>query len=286
MLANATIGTFMLGKDQQVRRLGFGTIHLTTGRGFGPPRFGAKALVTEAVRLGVNFIDTADSYGPEHAENLIREVLHPYHDVVIATKGGFKHPAEDVWQPDGRPAHLRTVLEGSLKRLQVDRIDLYQLHVPDPDVPYVESIGALRDLQAEGKIRHIGVSNVTLDHLKEACQEVEVASVQNPYNVAYRENEEVLKFCEDQRIAFIPWMPLGEGPTAISGYAPVDLITAIKRIASKHNITVAQVLLAALLQRCEVMIPIPGTGSLDHLRENVKAASLRLDTNDLTQLWS
>jgi pyridoxine 4-dehydrogenase len=286
MLADATIGTFMLGKNLQVRRLGFGTIYLTTGRGFGPPRFGARVLLTEAVRLGVNFIDTADSYGPEHAENLIREALHPYHDVVIATKGGFKHPSEDVWQPDGRPAHLRTALEGSLKRLQVDRIDLYQLHVPDPNVPYGESIGALRDLQAEGKIRHIGVSNVTLDQLKEACQEVEVVSVQNPYNVAYRENEEVLKFCEDQSIAFIPWMPLGEGPTAISGYAPVDHMRVVKRIANKHNVTVAQVLLAALLQRSQVMIPIPGTGSLDHLQENIEAASLQLDANDLTQLWS
>jgi pyridoxine 4-dehydrogenase len=286
MLADAPIDTFMLGKNLQVRRLGLGTIHLTTGRGFGLPQFGAKALLTEAVRLGVNFIDTADSYGPEHAENLIRETLHLYHDVVIATKCGFKHPSEDVWKPDGRPAHIRTALEGSLKRLQVDRIDLYQLHVPDPDVPYVESIGALRNLQTEGKIRHIGVSNVTLDQLKEACQEVEVVSVQNPYNVAYRENEEVLKFCEDQSIAFIPWMPLGEGPTAISGDAPVDLMRAVKKIANKHNVTVAQVLLAALLQRSEVIIPIPGTGSLDHLRENVEAASLQLDTNDLTQLWS
>jgi pyridoxine 4-dehydrogenase len=250
VLPDVTVGAFTLGKDLQVRRLGFGTIHLTNGRGFGTPRFGASVLLTEAVRLGVNFIDTADSYGPEYAENLTREALHPYRDVVTATKGGFKHPSEDVWQSDGRLAHLRTALEGSLKRLQVDRIDLYQLHVPDPDVPYVESIGALRDLQTEGKIRHIGVSNVTLGHPKEACQRVEVVSVQNPYNIAYREDEELLKFCEDQSIAFIPWMPLGEGPTELSRYgAPVNLIAAVKRIASKHNVTVAQVLLAALLQR-------------------------------------
>jgi len=286
MSTNMTPGTFTLEKDLWVRRLGFGTIHLTTGRGFGPPRFGAKALLVEAVRLGVNLIDTADSYGPEHAENLIRQVLHPYHDMVIATKGGFRHPSKDVWEEDGRPAHLRVALDGSLKRLQVDRIDLYQLHVPDPKVPYVESIGALRDLQAEGKIRHIGVSNVTLDELKIARREVEVVSVQNPYNVAYREDEEVLKFCEDQRIAFIPWMPLGEGPTRVSGYTPVGLMTTVKRIANKHNVTVVQVLLIALLQRSQVMIPIPGTGSLEHLRENVKALSLQLDTNDLTQLWS
>jgi aryl-alcohol dehydrogenase-like predicted oxidoreductase len=278
MLTDETAGTVRLGGDLEVRRLGFGTLYITTGRGFGAPSSGAKDLLEEAVALGVNFIDTADSYGPGHAENAICETLHPYRGLVIATKGGFTRPSKHSWTPDGRPEYLRSALEGSLKRLRVDRIDLYQHHTPDHRVPYAESVGTLRDLQKEGKIRHVGVSNVDLDQLKEARREVEVASVQNPFNIADRRDEDVLDFCEENGIAFIPWRPLSDG--RLPGRS-----SPVRQVADKHGVTLAQVMLAVLLQRSSVMLPIPGTGSVDHLRENIAAAALRLDKDDLALLW-
>ena len=269
--------TFKLGGDLEIRRLGFGTLFVTTGRAFGPPRPGAVVLVKEAVRLGVNFVDTADSYGPGHSEDVVREALHPYDGLVIATKGGFLHDTEPSWVPDGRPEHLREALEGSLKRLRVDRIDLYQLHTPDSRVPFAESIGAFKAFQREGKIRHIGVSNVNLAQLQEACREVEVVSVQNLYNVTSRTDDDVLEYCEEKRIAFIPWRPLA------NGNLPRD--KAYRRVAGKHGATVAQVMLAALLRRSNVILPIPGTSSIKHLRDNVAAADLPLDPEDMALLW-
>ena len=269
--------TFKLGGDLEIRRLGFGTLFVTTGRAFGPPHPGAVELVKEAVRLGVNFIDTADSYGPGHSEDVVREALHPYDGLVIATKGGFLHDTEPSWVPDGRPEHLREALEGSLKRLRVDRIDLYQFHTPDSRVPFAESIGAFKEFQREGKIRHIGVSNVNLAQLQEACREVEVVSVQNLYNVTSRTDDDVLEYCEEKRIAFIPWRPLG------SGNLPRD--KAYRQVAGKHGATVAQVMLAALLRRSNIILPIPGTSSIKHLRENVAAADLPLDPEDMALLW-
>ena len=278
MTTEAYVETFNLGGDLEIRRMGFGTLFITAGRGFGPPRAGAGELLKEAVRLGVNFIDTADSYGPEHAENAVREALHPYRGLVITTKGGFRHPTESTWTPDGRPEHLRYALEGSLKRLQVDRIDLYQFHTPDSRVPFSESIGALRDFQQEGKIRHIGVSNVNLDQLTEACREVNVVSVQNLFNVTSRDGHDVQEFCEKKGIAYIPWRPLA------NGQLPLD-DDGMREVAGKHGATVAQVMLAGLLHRSKVILPIPGTGSIDHLRENVAAERLRLDKDDLARLW-
>ena len=272
------VETFNLGGDLKIRRMGFGTLFVTTGRGFGPPLPGAGELLNEAVRPGVNFIDTADSYGPEHAENAVREALHPYRGLVIATKGGFRHPTEGAWTPDGRPEHLRNALEGSLKRLQVDRIDLYQFHTPDSRVPFSESIGALRDFQQEGKIRYIGVSNVNLDQLTEARREVSVVSVQNLFNVTSRDGHDVLEFCEEKGIAYIPWRPLADGRLPLND-------AGMRQVAGKHGATVAQVMLAGLLHRSKVILPIPGTGSIDHLRENVAAERLRLDKDDLSRLW-
>ncbi len=279
MLTDDTAGTLKLGGDLLVRRMGFGTLFITTGRGFGPPSAGARQMLQEAVNLGVNFIDTADSYGPEHAEKAVCDALHPYRGLVIATKGGYTRPSKHSWKPDGRPEHLRSALEGSLKRLRVDRIDLYQHHTPDPRVPYGESVGVLGDLQKEGKIRHIGVSNVDLDQLQEARREVEVVSVQNPFNITDRRDEDVLNICEENGIAFIPWRPLSDG--RMPGRS-----SPVRRVADKHGVTLAQVMLAALLQRSNVMLPIPGTGSVEHLRENVAAAALRLDEDDMTLLWS
>ena len=262
----------------EVPRIGFGTLYLTAGRGFGPPRPEAASVLQEAARLGVRLFDTADSYGPESAEQAVHRALHPYGGLIVTTKGGFRHERPGAWLSDARPERLRSVLEGSLRRLGLETIELYQLHCPDRLVPYADSVGALAALQAEGKIRHIGVSNVDSRQLEIARMEARIVSVQNPYNVRHRWSNEVLDHCERDGIVFIPWMPLGDG--GISWDDPV-----LRRLADKHAARPAQIALAALLHRSPVMLPIPGTGAIGHLRENVAAGALSLDADDLTLLW-
>jgi aryl-alcohol dehydrogenase-like predicted oxidoreductase len=272
-------GTFQLG-DLTVNRLGFGAMRITGPGVWGPPadRETAKAVLIRAVALGVNLIDTADSYGPEVSEELIAEALYPYpHDLVIATKGGYLRHGPNQWQPDGRPIHLRAALEGSLLRLKRDYIDVYQLHTPDPQTPFAESVGVLAEMQAEGKIRHIGLSNVSVAQLKQAQAIVKVVSVQNRYNLADRASEDVLDACAEQGLGFIPWYPLATGNLARPG-------SQLDQIASRHNVAPGQVALAWLLWRSPVMLPIPGTGSIAHLEENVAAAALKLDEAELAAL--
>ncbi len=274
--------TFALGGDLPVQRLGFGALRLTGPGGWGPPRDseGAKALLRRVVDLGVNLIDTADSYGPGANEELIAEALHPYPDgLVIASKGGLRRtgPSTEMWPADCRPESLRAACEGSLARLRVDRIDLYQLHTVDPAVPLEESLGALADLQREGKIRHIGVSSVTLDELSRAREVVRVVSVQNRYSLADRACDDVLAACEKAGIAFLPWQPLALGALAGAG-------GALAAVASAHGATPAQVALVWLLQRSPVVLPIPGTASAEHLEENVDATRLTLRSAELTAL--
>ena len=273
-------GTITLGGDLEVNRLGFGAMRITGDGIWGPPadRNGAIAVVRRAVELGVNLIDTADSYGPEVSEQLIAKALGENREgVVVATKGGFTRPGPGRWEPDGRPEHLREACEGSLRRLGVERIDVYQLHVPDSKVPYADSVGELARLQEEGKIRHIGVSNVNLEQLETALQIVEVVSVQNRYSLTDRAAEDVLRDCERRGIAFIPWFPLGAGSITEPG-GPLDAV------AERLGATRAQVALAWLLARSPLMLPIPGTKSLDHLVENVAAAQLELGDADLQAL--
>jgi aryl-alcohol dehydrogenase-like predicted oxidoreductase len=274
--------TLTLGGDLTVRRLAFGALHTTGPGGWGDPadRESAKALLRRAVALGVNFIDTADSYGPGTSERLIADALHPYPDeLVIATKGGLVRagPSTDLWPEDGRPEHLKAACEGSLRRLRLDRIDLYQLHRPDPNVPLEESLGALTELQAEGKIRHIGVSNVSIEELERAQAVVGVVSVQNRYNLVDRTSEGVLEACSAQQLAFIAWHPLEVGALGQPG-------GTLARIASRLRVRASQVALAWLLQRSPVMLPIPGTSSIEHLEENLAAATLRLTDAELATL--
>ena len=227
--------------------------------------------------LGVDFIDTADSYGPEVSETLIAEALHPYPaGLVIATKGGLIRPAPQAWDPDGRPEHLRRALEGSLKRLRLDCIDLYQLHAPDPAVPYAESIGALADLQRAGKIRHIGISNVSVAQLEEARRSVPIVSVQNEYNLGERSSSSVLAACERLGIPFIPWYPLDAGRSLKSA--------KLKELAQTRGVSAAQLALAWLMSRSPVILMIPGTGSVAHLEENVAAAGIKLTAAELATL--
>ena len=265
----AAAGTIDVGGDLTVNRLGFGAMRIT-GRGvWGDPPDHDKAIATlrRAVELGVNFIDTADSYGPEVSENLIAEALSPYpDDLVIATKGGFARSGPDRWQPDGRPEHLRSVCEGSLGRLRLEQIPLYQLHRPDPRVPYAESVGTLAELQKEGKIRHIGVSNVSEEQLREAQRVVPIVSVQNRYNVTDRSSQQVLDVCEQESLVFLPWAPIQEAGRN------VGVLTAARRLGA----TEYQVVLAWLLASSPAMLPIPGTGSPDHVAENIAAAALEL----------
>jgi pyridoxine 4-dehydrogenase len=269
--------TFTIGGDLEVRRLGFGAMRIT-GKGiWGPPDdpAEARALLRRTVELGLNLIDTADSYGPEVSENLIAEALHPYPDgLVIATKGGLRRTGPGRWPRDARPERLKECCEGSLRRLRLERIDLYQLHSPDPAVPLEDSLGALKELQDEGKIRHIGISNVSLDELERARELVDVVTVQNRYNLAHRHAEEVLDACEDADIGFIPWYPLATGDLARPG-------GALDEVANAHHATPGQVALAWLLARSPVMLPIPGTASVEHLEENVAAAELQLSDADL-----
>ncbi|HZT02544.1 MAG TPA: aldo/keto reductase [Steroidobacteraceae bacterium] len=277
-------GRLVLGTDLEVNRLGFGAMRIT-GRGvWGDPPDIASAvrLLQRAVRLGVTFIDTADSYGPEVSENLIARALYPYSpDIVIATKGGLVRPGPDDWRRNARPEHLRKACEASLARLRRDRIDVYQLHAPDPKVPLEDSIGELVRLKSEGKIRHIGISNVSLDELKRCERLTPVVSVQNRYNLEERHSEDVLDYCESRAIAFLPWAPLGSGRHASgSGRG----LRALAAVAERHGISIGQAAIAWLLGRSSVMLPIPGTSSIEHLDENVAAASVRLSHEDMHEL--
>ncbi len=266
---------FTIGGDLKVRRFGFGAMRIT-GKGiWGEPkdRKEAVAVVKRAVELGINFIDTADSYGPYVSEEILAEALYPYpQNLIIATKGGLLRPGPDQWTPDGRPEHLKEALEGSLKRLKLDRIDLYQFHRPDPKVPLEESLGFLADMQKQGKIRHIGLSNVNEEQLKQAQKVVEVVAVQNLYNLTNRSSESLVDVTNDRNIGFIPWFPLATGNLAKPG-------GKLAEIAANHDATPAQVALAWLLKRSPNMLPIAGTGSVEHLEENIKGAGIEL-TND------
>lgn len=272
----AAAGSFLLGGDRAVNRLGFGAMRITGRSVWGEPKdaTAARRLLRRAVELGINFIDTADSYGPEVSERLIAEALHPYPpDLVIATKGGLVRPGPDQWDHDARPVHLRRACEASLRRLRVEQITLYQLHAADPRVPIEESLGELRRLQEEGKIRHIGVSNLDMRELRRAQKVVSVVSVQNRYNISDRRYDDVIAHCEQQRIAFIPWYPLSAGEHASARSADAEL----KRIGKLHDLSPAQAAIAWLLARSPVMLPIPGTSSIAHLEENVAAAVARVE---------
>jgi pyridoxine 4-dehydrogenase len=277
-LTDETAGTLALG-DLEVRRLGYGAMRITGPGVWGPPldRDEALAVLKRTIELGIDLIDTADSYGPEVSEELIAEALHPYPEgLVIATKGGLERTGPGEWPRNGRPDHLREACEGSLRRLRVERIDLYQLHAPDPDVPYEESVGALKELQAEGKIRHVGVSNVGVEELKRAREIVDVVSVQNRFNLIDRGAADVLEACEDDGLAFIPWFPLSSGSLAEPGGVAAE-------IAGRHGVGASQVALAWLL-RSPVTLPIPGTGSVEHLEENVAATALELSDDEVSAL--
>ena len=275
-------GQITLGGDLTVNRLGFGAMRITGPGIWGPPADVPTAVhvVQRAVELGVNFIDTADSYGPEISEDIIAQALHPYPaSLVIATKGGLVRPGPDVWNRDARPKHLRAACEGSLRRLRRDRIDVYQLHSPDPRVPYADSVGELVRLKQEGKIRHIGLSNVSLEELKLAERLTPVVSVQNRFNLDDRRSDGVLEYCARKSIAFIPWAPLDSGRhTRQSGSR------ALARVADHHNVAVGVAAIAWLLAHSKVMLPIPGTGSLQHLEQNVSAAGIKLSPEELREL--
>jgi pyridoxine 4-dehydrogenase len=271
-------GTISLGGELTVNRLGFGAMRLTGDGIWGPPKdpSSAIAVLRRAVELGVNFIDTADSYGPNVSEELIAEALAPYpKDLAIATKGGWNRPGPNQWTHDASPAHLREAVEGSLKRLRLDRIDVYQLHIPDPVVPLAASIETLANLQSEGKIRLVALSNVTVEHIERARKVVPIVSVQNRYSFADREWDNVVDYCDANGIAFIPWFPLGAGRVAGK---------LLERIAKARQVKPIQIALAWLLKRSPVMLPIPGTSSIAHLEENIQAASLQLSENDYLEL--
>src|SRR5437870_214098 len=268
----ATNMTFKLGGDLTVNRLGFGAMRITGEGiwGWPPDRENALKILRRAVELGVNLIDTADAYGPETSELLIAEALHPYpNGLVIATKGGLTRPGPGNWVPNCRPEHLKQALEGSLKRLRLERIDLYQLHAVDSKVPIEESVGALKQMQDAGKIRHIGLSNVDPEEIARARKIVPIVSVQNRYNIEDRQSENVLAYCEKENLGFLPWFPVGGG----RGLKPGSPLNTAAKV---HGRSVYQVALAWLLERSPVMLPIPGTSSLAHLEENVAAAKLKL----------
>ena len=279
----AAAGSITLGSELTVHRLGFGAMRITGPGIWGSPADPDEALrvLRRAVELGVNFIDTADSYGPHMSEELIAKALHPYPPgLAIATKGGLTRPGPDVWNRNGRPEHLREACEGSLRRLKLERIDLYQLHAPDPLVPYESSVGELVRLQKEGKIRLIGLSNVSVSEIRVAQKVTPVVSVQNRYNLADRGSDGVLEYCQDQGIAFIPWAPLGSSRLAQGSGSG----KALGRVATKHHLTSGQTVIAWLLARSRMILPIPGTSSVSHLQENVAAAGVRLTPEDLTEL--
>jgi len=274
----AEAGQITVG-DLTVNRLGFGAMRVAGPDIWGEPkdRAAMRKLLLRAFELGHNFLDTADSYGPDVSELIIAEALHPYpQGLVIATKGGLTRPSRHRWDEDGRPEHLRRAVDGSLKRLRVERIDLYQLHAPDPKVPYADSLGTLATLQRAGKIRHLGISNVDVRQLEVARRIAPIVSVQNEYNIGNRESDGVLAACEKAGIAFLPWYPLGAGRALRAA--------GVKRVAARLRATPAQVALAWLIARSPVMLPIPGTSSLAHLEENAAAASLRLSAEDFAAL--
>ena len=266
--------------DLTVNRIGYGAMRVIENADiWGPPKDKANAhrVLRRAYELGANFFDTAESYGPHYSELTIAEAMHPYpKDLVIATKCGLARPRPSRWDEDGRPEKLRSDLEGSLKRLKLERIDLYQLHAPDSKVPFEDQIGALAGFQREGKVRHVGLSNVTVGQLEEARKMVPIVSVQNRYNIGDRHSEDVLKACERHGIAFLPWYPLGDGAALRS--------TKVQALAKRLGATPAQVALAWLLRKSPVILPIPGTGSLAHLEENMKAAALDLPDADFRML--
>jgi aryl-alcohol dehydrogenase-like predicted oxidoreductase len=272
-------GSIVLDRDLEVRRLGFGAMRITGPGIWGPPSdpAGARELLRRAVELGITFIDTADAYGPAVSEELIAEALHPYPDeLVIATKGGLRRSGPGQWERDCSPEHLREACDGSLGRLRVDRIDVYQLHAVDPKVPLEESVGALAELRNQGKVAHVGLSNVGLKELERARRIVPVVSVQNRYSLADRGSERVVDRCERDGLAFIPWFPLAAGN--------VDRDAALRRVATAHGVSEFQVALAWLLARSPAMLPIPGTSSIEHLEENVAAAALRLSDAEVAGL--
>ena len=274
----AVAGTIRLG-DLTVNRLGFGAMRVAGPDVWGEPRDRAamKKLLRHAYELGHNFIDTADSYGPDVSEILIAEALHPYpRDLVIGTKGGLLRPSRHRWDECGRPDHLRKAVDGSLKKLRLERIDLYQFHAPDPKVPFAESMGTLAELQRAGKIRHLGVSNVTAHQLELARRIAPIVSVQNEYNIENRKDDDVLAACDRDGIAFIPWYPLGAGRALRSA--------TLKRLAARRKATPSQVAIAWLLARSPVMLPIPGTSSPSHLEENAAAAALALSPEEFSEL--
>lgn len=271
-------GTLSLLGEVTVNRLGFGAMRITGDGVWGPPkdRAGALAVLRRAVELGVNFIDTADSYGPHVSEELIAEALYPYpKDLVIATKGGWNRPGPNQWTHDASPEHLREAIDGSLKRLRLDRIHLYQLHAPDPVTPFDESVEALAELRDQGKIHLVGLSNVTREHVERAQKIVPIASVQNRYSFADREWDSLIDYCQQHSIAFIPWFPLGAGKPASD---------ALAKVAKAHHANPYQVALAWLLQRSPITLPIPGTSSVAHLEENLGAGNVHLTGEEYRQL--
>ncbi len=273
-------GEFLIGNELRVTRLGFGAMRITGDGVWGEPPDRAEAVrvLRRSVELGINFIDTADSYGPGVSEEIIAEALHPYPaDLVIATKGGYERPGPNQWVENGRPEHLTSACEGCLRRLRLDRIDLYQLHRIDPKVPAEDQLGTLKDLQTKGKIKHIGLSEVSVRQIQHARTIVPIVSVQNRFSVADRGSEDVLEFCEKEKMGFIPWFPLAAG--RVSGPE-----SAISRIAARWRASPSQVALAWLLARSPVMLPIPGTSKVEHLEENVAAVELKIDTNKMLDL--
>jgi pyridoxine 4-dehydrogenase len=276
----AKAGEFLLGNDLRVTRLGYGAMRLTGQGIWGEPadRHEAVQVLRRAVELGINFIDTADSYGPGVSEEIIAEALHPYRsELVIASKGGFERPGPDQWVENGSPEHLRSACEGSLRRLRLERIDLYQLHRIDPKVPAADQLGTLKELQAQGKIKHIGLSEVSLRQIEHARTIVPIVSVQNRYSIADRGSEDVVEYCEKEKMGFIPWFPLAAGRVS-RGEGPVG------SMAARWRATPSQVALAWLLSRSPVMLPIPGTSSVAHLEENLAAASLRMNESQMQEL--
>lgn len=274
----SSAGEVSLGGELSVNRLGYGAMRLTGEGIWGPPkdRKAALAVLRRAVELGVNFIDTADSYGPFVNEELIAEAFSPYsRGLVIATKGGWNRPGPNQWTHDATPAHLRKAVEGSLKRLRLDRIDVYQLHIPDPVVSFDASLETLAELRNEGKIRLVALSNVTQEHIERARKIVPIVSVQNRYSFADREWDYVVDYCQRHDIGFIPWFPLGAGKVAGE---------VLNRVAKAHSATPTQIALAWLLRRSPIMLPIPGTSSIEHLEQNVAAASLRLAKEEFEEL--
>lgn len=276
----AASGTFAIGGDLTVNRLGFGAMRITGKGVWGEPADpdGARAVLRRAVDLGVNLIDTADSYGPDVSERLIGETLAPYAEgVVVATKAGLVRPGPGQWNTDGRPEHIREAIEGSLKRLKLENIDLYQLHRIDSQVPMEDQVGTMAELRDEGKIRHVGLSEVGVDEIEKARQIVPITTVQNRYNLTDRGHEDVLDFCEREGIGFIPWFPLATGDLARSG-------SALDEIATSRDVAPGQIALSWLLRRSPVMLPIPGTSSVSHLEENVAAATIELTDDEFEEL--